>query len=159
MTQTAFYITLTSAFKDFLCSFAERTTDASEPFFKPATKKRNLYTTDAFTKIDKALEAFVSYQQAADRSFLAAEEARERREEEREEKRRKEDQDFLLKLVQVIRKQKERVFNNYICARTCDSFSWFSFRLYLCCKLKDVLRSLMADSQSLEKVQEKRKLY
>ena len=72
--------------------------------FKPATKKRKLSTTDAFTKIDKALEVFVSYQQAAGRSFLAAEEARERREEKREEKRRKEDQDFLLKLVQVLRK-------------------------------------------------------
>ena len=97
-------MTFTSAFKDFLWSFAERTTDASKPFFKPATKKRKLSTMDAFTKIDKALEAFVSYQQATDRSFLAAEEARERREEEREEKRRKEDQDFLLKLVQVLRK-------------------------------------------------------
>ena len=80
----------------------------------------------------------VSYQQAADRDFLAAEEARERREEEREEKRRKEDQEFLLKLAQVLRKWKVRVFNNFICARTCDSFSWFSFRLYSCCKLKDV---------------------
>ena len=38
-------------------------------------------TTDALTQIDKALEAFVSYQQAADWSFLAAEEARERQEE------------------------------------------------------------------------------
>ena len=68
-------------------------------FFKPATK-----TTDALTQIDKELEAFVSSQQAADRSFLAAEEARERREEEREERRRKEDQEFLLKLAQVLRK-------------------------------------------------------
>ena len=50
MAQTAFYITLTSAFKDFLCSFAERTTDAGKAFFKPATKKRKLSTTDAFTK-------------------------------------------------------------------------------------------------------------
>ncbi|CAH3112309.1 unnamed protein product, partial [Pocillopora meandrina] len=48
--------------------------------------KRKVSTTDALTQIDKALEAFVSYQQAADRSFLAAEEARERREEEREER-------------------------------------------------------------------------
>ena len=81
------FSTLTSAFKYFLCSF----TDASKLFFKPATRKRKLSTTDAFTKIEKALEAFVSYQQAADRSFLTAEEARERREEEREEERRKED--------------------------------------------------------------------
>ena len=98
------FSTLTSAFKYFLCSFTERTTDASKLFFKPATRKRKLSTTDAFTKIEKALEAFVSYQQAADRSFLTAEEARERREEEREEERRKEDQEFLLKLAQVLRK-------------------------------------------------------
>ena len=87
-----------------MCSFAEKTTDASKPFFKPATKKRKLSTTDTLTKIGQALEAFVSYQKAADRSFLAAEEARERREEEREEKRRKEDQEFLLKLAQVLPK-------------------------------------------------------
>ena len=49
-------------------------------FFKPATKKRKLSTTDTFAKIVKASEAFVFYQQAVDRSFLAAEEARERRE-------------------------------------------------------------------------------
>ena len=98
------FSTLTSAFKDFFYSFTERTTDAGKPFFKPATKKRKVSTTDALTQIDKALEAFVSYQQAADRSFLAAEEARERREEEREERRRKEDQEFLLKLAQVLRK-------------------------------------------------------
>ena len=61
-------------------------------------------TNDAFTKIDEALEAFVSYQQAADRKFLEAEEARERKEEERGEKRRKEDQEFLLKLAQVLQK-------------------------------------------------------
>ena len=40
-------------------------------------KKHKLSTTDTFTKIGKALEAFVSYQKAADRSFLAAKEARE----------------------------------------------------------------------------------
>ena len=51
----------------------------------------------------------VFYQQAADRDFLAVEEARERREEERKEKRRKEDQEFLLKLAQVLRKWKVRV--------------------------------------------------
>ena len=61
-------------------------------------------TTDAFAKVDKALEVFVSYQQAADRRFMEAEEARERRDEEREEKRRKEDQEFLLKLAQVLKK-------------------------------------------------------
>ena len=83
---------------------AERTTDAGKPFLKPATKKRKLSIT--FAKIDKALEAFVSYQQAADRSFLAAEEARERREEEREEKRWKVDQEFLLRLAQVLRNEK-----------------------------------------------------
>lgn len=61
-------------------------------------------TNDAFAKIENALEAFVSYQQAADRKFLEAEEACRRREEEREEKRRKEDQEFLLKLAQVLQK-------------------------------------------------------
>ena len=96
------FSTLASLFKDFLCSFAEITTDANRPFFKLATKKRKLSTTDAFAKIEKASEAFVSYQHVADRSFLAAEEARERREEEREEKRRKEDQEFLLKLAHVL---------------------------------------------------------
>ena len=49
------------------------------------------------------LEAFVSYQQAADRRFMEAEEARERRDEEREEKRRKEDQEFLLKLARYFK--------------------------------------------------------
>ena len=41
---------------------------------------------------------------AADRRFMEAEEACERRDEEREEKRRKEDQEFLLKLAQVLQK-------------------------------------------------------
>ena len=57
-----------------------------------------------FAKFDKAFESFVDYQQAADKSFLEAEAARERREEERAEKRRKEDQEFLLKLAQVLHK-------------------------------------------------------
>jgi len=54
--------------------------------------------------MDKALEAFVNYQQEADRRFLEAEEAREKREEEREEKRKKEEQDFFIKLMQVLKK-------------------------------------------------------
>ena len=59
-----------------------------------------------FAKFDKAFESFVDYQQAADKSFLEAEAvlSRERREEERAEKRRKEDQEFLLKLAQVLHK-------------------------------------------------------
>ena len=61
-------------------------------------------TNDTFAKVDRALEAFVSYQQEVDRRFMEAEEARERRDEEREEKRRKEDQEFLLKLAQVLQK-------------------------------------------------------
>lgn len=85
------------------CSFSETTDVKVKAATSKNAKKRRMSTTDAFSKIDKALESFVSYQQAADRSFLAAEEARERREEEREEKRRKEDQDFLLKLAQVLR--------------------------------------------------------
>ena len=40
----------------------------------------------------------------ADKCFLKAEVARERREEEKVEKRRKEDQEFLLKLAQVLHK-------------------------------------------------------
>lgn len=75
------------------CSFSETTDVKVKAATSKNAKKRRMSTTDAFSKIDKALENFVSYQQAADRSFLAAEEARERREEEREEKRRKEDQD------------------------------------------------------------------
>ena len=55
-------------------------------------------------KIDKALEAFMNYQQEADRRFWQAEEEREKREEERDEKRRKEDQEFFLKLMQALNK-------------------------------------------------------
>ena len=40
---------------------------------KVAQTKRKLSTTDAFAKVDKALEVFVSYQQAADRRFMEAE--------------------------------------------------------------------------------------
>ena len=68
-----------------------------------ANKKRKT-ASDVFAKFDRAFESFVEYQQAADKSFLEAEAARERREEERGEKRRKEDQEFLLKLAQVIHK-------------------------------------------------------
>ena len=103
---TLFISDLDLCIQDLLRSFPGTTTEdkIKKPIFKAGTKKRKLSTNDAFSKIDKALEAFVSYQQAADRSFLEAEEARERREEEREEKRRKEDQEFLLKLAQVLRK-------------------------------------------------------
>ena len=90
-----------------LCSFSETTTTTDEKSVhvcKSGTKKRKLSTTDVFAKVDKALEAFVSYQQAADRRFMEAEEARERRDEEREDKRRKEDQEFLLKLARVLKK-------------------------------------------------------
>ena len=83
-------------------SFSETTTEDKKPIFKAGTKKQKLSTNDAFAKIDKALEAFVSYQQEADRKFLEVEEARERIEEKREEKRGKEDQEFLLKLAQVL---------------------------------------------------------
>lgn len=51
-----FFSTLTTAFKDILCSFQEITTDANKSFFKPVTKKRKLSTTNAFAKIKKALE-------------------------------------------------------------------------------------------------------
>ena len=60
-------------------------------------KKRRLSAADGFNKIDKALEAFMNYQQEADRRFWEAEEVRERRD-----KRRKEDQEFFLKLMQVL---------------------------------------------------------
>ena len=91
------------------CSFSETTTGDEKPVSvhecNSGTRKRKLSTTDAFAKVDKALEAFnVCYQQAADRRFMEAEEARERRDEEREERRRKEDQEFLLKLAQVLQK-------------------------------------------------------
>ena len=88
-----------------MCSFSE-TEEDEKPVHecKSGTIKRKLSTTDAFAKVDKALEVFVSYQQEADRRFMEAEEARERRDEEREEKRRKEDQEFLLKLAQVLKK-------------------------------------------------------
>ncbi|XP_068725204.1 uncharacterized protein [Montipora capricornis] len=68
-----------------------------------ANKKRKT-ASDVFAKFDKVFESFVEYQQAADKSFLEAEAARERREEERAEKRKKEDQEFLLKLAQVLHK-------------------------------------------------------
>ena len=87
------------------CSFSETTTGDEKPASvhecKNGTRKRKLSTTDAFAEVDKALETFVCYQQAADRRFMEAEEARERRDEEREERRRKEDQEFLFKLAQV----------------------------------------------------------
>ena len=97
---TLFISDLDLCIQDLLRSFSETTTEdkIKKPIFKAGTKKRKLSTNDAFAKIDKALEAFVY------RSFLEAEEARERREEEREEKRRKEDQEFLLKLAQVLQK-------------------------------------------------------
>ena len=89
------------------CSFSETTTGDEKPVSlhecKSGTRKRKLSTTDAFAKVDKALEAFVCYQQAADRRFMEAEEACERRDEEREERRRK-DHEFLLKLAQVLQK-------------------------------------------------------
>ena len=90
------------------CSFSETTTGDEKPVSvhecKSGTRKGKLSTTDAFAKVDKALEAFLCYQQAADRRFMEAEEARERRDEEREERRRKEDQEFLLKVAQVLQK-------------------------------------------------------
>ena len=72
-------------------SFSETTTEDKKSIFKDGTKKQKLSTNDAFAKIDKALEAFVSYQQEADRKFLEVEEARERIEEIRrgEEKERR----------------------------------------------------------------------
>ena len=79
-----------------------------------ANKKRKT-ASDVFVKIDEAFESFVAYQQAADKSFLEAEAERERREEERAEKRRKEDQEFLLKLAQVLHKWNQ--------VGTCVSFS------------------------------------
>ena len=45
-------------------------------------RKRRLSAADGFNKIDKALEAFMNYQQEADRRFWEAEEERERIEEE-----------------------------------------------------------------------------
>ena len=67
-------------------------------------KKRRLSAADGFNEIDKALEAFMNYQQEADKRFWEAEEERGRREEERDEKRRKEDQEFFLKLMQALSK-------------------------------------------------------
>ena len=64
-------------------------------------KKRRLSAADGFNKIDRALEAFMNYQQEANRRFWEAEEERERREGERDEKRRKEDQEFFLKVTQA----------------------------------------------------------
>ena len=48
-------------------------------------KKRRLSAADGFNKIDKALEAFMNYQQEAERRFLDAEKERERREKETDE--------------------------------------------------------------------------
>ena len=90
-----------------LCSFSETTKTENEKSVhacKSGTKKLKLSTTDTFARVDKALEAFVSYQQAADRRFMETEEAHERRDQEREDKRSKEDQEFLLKLAQVLQK-------------------------------------------------------
>jgi len=72
---------------------AKKTEHAEEKKKVFTGKKRRLSAADGFNKIDKALEAFMNYQQEADRRFWEAEKERERREEERDEKRRKEDQD------------------------------------------------------------------
>ena len=83
---------------------AKKTEHAEEKKKVFTGKKRRLSAADGFNKIDKALEAFMNYQQEADRRFWEAEEERERREEERDEKRRKEDQEFFLKLMQALNK-------------------------------------------------------
>ena len=51
-------------------------------------KKRRLSATDGFNKIEKASEAFMNYQQEADRRFWEAEEVRESREEERNDEKK-----------------------------------------------------------------------
>ncbi|XP_068723721.1 uncharacterized protein [Montipora capricornis] len=64
-------------------------------------KSENLHKPlNYLTAVTGATEA----DETADKSFLEAEAARERREEERAEKRKKEDQEFLLKLAQVLHK-------------------------------------------------------
>ena len=87
-----------------LCFFSETTTEDKKDKKKAGTKRPRKTTGEVFAKVENALEAFFSYQQEADKKFLEAEEARERRELEREEKRRKDDQEFLLKLAQVLQK-------------------------------------------------------
>ena len=67
-------------------------------------KRKRRTSSDVLGKVDAALQTFISYQQQADKAFLEAERERERREEEREEKRRREDQDFLLRLAEVLKK-------------------------------------------------------
>ena len=76
---------------------AKKTEHAEEKKKVFTGKKRRLSAADGFNKIDKALEAFMNYQQEADRRFWQAEE-------ERDEKRRKEDQAFFLKLMQALNK-------------------------------------------------------
>ena len=76
---------------------AKKTEHAEEKKKVFTGKKRRLSAADGFNKIDKALEAFMNYQQEADRRFWEAEE-------ERDEKRRKEDQEFFLKLMQALNK-------------------------------------------------------
>ena len=51
-------------------------------------KKRRLSAADGFNKIEKTSEAFMNYQQEADRRFWEAEEERERREEERNDEKK-----------------------------------------------------------------------
>ena len=84
--------------------FSETTKENGEKKKVFSGRKRRQSATDGLAKIDKCLEEFMSYQQEADRRFLMAEEAREKKEQERDEKRRKEDQEFFIKLMQVLKK-------------------------------------------------------
>ncbi|XP_068747477.1 uncharacterized protein [Montipora capricornis] len=93
---------------NYLTAVTGKTDETEKPYpvsqaVLKSNKKRKT-ASDVFAKFDKVFESFVEYQQAADKSFLEAEAARERREEERAEKRKKEDQEFLLKLAQVLHK-------------------------------------------------------
>ena len=84
--------------------FSETTTEDKEGKEKSWHKKAAKNNGRSIREGRKRLRGIFSYQQEGDTKFLEAEEARERRELEGQEKRRKDDQEFLLKLAQVLQK-------------------------------------------------------
>ena len=72
--------------------------------FTPKAKKRKLSTKDAFGSIQQSIGEFLKYQQEADKIVFEQEAAREAREQEREKEKRKKDQEFFLRLAEILKK-------------------------------------------------------
>ena len=89
------------------CRGGLRSLKRSEVFPSAAREKKICGTQgtqqDVLKKIDDSLKSFIEYQQQAGRFFLEAEMERERKEGESEAKTRKEDQEFFVKLAEVLK--------------------------------------------------------